>query len=249
VLLDLGGVVYVGDEPLPGALDAVERLRRAGIALRFITNTTRKSIPAILAKTARLGLALSREELLAPALAARRYLTEHDLKPFLLVHPDLEEDFSDLAAGTREAVVIGDAAERFTYEALNHAYRKLQEGAEFLALAVNRNFREPDGGLSLDAGPFVKALEYASGREAIVLGKPSAAFFQTGIDELGCGAGEVVMIGDDAEADVLGALDAGLKGVLVRTGKYHSGQETALRIPPTHVARDLSGAVDWILGR
>lgn len=248
ILLDLGGVVYVGDQPLPGSLDAVRRLRAAGLPLRYVTNTTRRSLAKLAAKVRRIGLELMEDELLAPARAARSYLVRHQLTPHLLVHPDLEEDFAGLPDGTREAVVVGDAGEAFTYRTLNAAYRKLEAGADFLALATNKNFKDADDALGLDAGPFVKALEYASGYEAIILGKPSTAFFQAALDDIGCTAAAAIMIGDDAEADVLGAMKAGLKGVLVQTGKYRPGQELSLQPPPSHVAANLASAVDWILG-
>lgn len=249
VLVDLGGVVFVGDRLLPGAAGALARLRGAGVPLRFLTNTTRRSVRRLVADLARMGLALDPAEVLSPALLARRHLAQNGLAPHLLVHPDLEEEFAGLPEGGGEAVVMGDAGERFTYAALNAAYRRLEAGAEFLALAMNRNFRDADGGLSLDAGPFVRALEYASGRQATVLGKPSAIFFGLALEALGCAPAEAVMVGDDAEADVAGAMAAGLKGVLVRTGKYRAGDERMFDPPPTLVADDLAAAVDWILDR
>ncbi len=101
----------------------------------------------------------------------------------------------------------------------------------------------------MDAGAFVRALEYASGRKAKVLGKPSPHFFALAVESLGCQAHEAVMVGDDAEADVGGAMAAGLAGVLVQTGKYREGDEDQLDPAPTHVAEDLAAAVEWILAR
>ncbi len=161
VLLDLGGVVYVGDTPLPGALAAIRRLRRTGMPVRFLTNTTRRSTRRLLADLARIGLDLAPEEVLTPAQLARTHLARHRLTPHLLVHAGLEEEFADLPPGEREAVVVGDAAERFSFQNLNAAYRKLEAGAEFLALSVNGNFIVADGDLSFDAGAFVRAMVYA----------------------------------------------------------------------------------------
>jgi HAD superfamily hydrolase (TIGR01458 family) len=248
VLLDLGGVVYVGDTPIGGALSAVARLRGAGLPLRFVTNTTRRSRRQVIAELQRMGLHISDEELLTPALMARAFLQKHQLSPFLVVHPELVEDFAGLASGHPEAVIIGDAGDCFTYELLNRAYRKIAEGAVLLALAMNRNFKDADGGLSLDAGPFVAALEYASKRKAILLGKPSAEFYQLAVACLGS-KGDLVMVGDDAEADVGGAISAGLMGVLVKTGKYRAGDESALPSAPDYIAGSLNEAVDWILQR
>jgi HAD superfamily hydrolase (TIGR01458 family) len=253
VLLDLGGVVYVGDAPLAGALEALERLRATGLALRYITNTTRIPKRAMLAKLHRLGVPAGEAELFMPALAARRHLEARGSSPQLLVHPALEEDFAGLPGDGPgdgpEAVVIGDAAEGFTYQALNAAFRALVGGAEFLALARNRSFQDADGALSLDAGPFVAALEYASGREATLFGKPSRAFFEAALDSLGCAADRAVMVGDDVESDVAGAMAAGLMGVLLRCGKYRPDDEALIEPPPSAVLADLTEAVDWILVR
>jgi HAD superfamily hydrolase (TIGR01458 family) len=263
VLLDLDGVIYIGNEPLPGAIEAAAKLREAGLALRFLTNTTRTPHRLLLAKLVGMGLTLEPDELITPATAARRMIAEQGLTPHLLVHPALAEDFaglgdadlvtaaletSALVPGGRTAVVVGDAGDTFTYAALNRAFRALEHGAEFLALANNRSFRDTDGGLSLDAGPFVQALAFASRKEPIVLGKPAAAFFGAALASLGCTADEAVMIGDDVESDVGGALAAGLAGVLVRTGKYQPGAETRIDSRPTAVLDDLPAAVRWLLG-
>jgi HAD superfamily hydrolase (TIGR01458 family) len=249
VLLDLGGVVYVGAAPLAGALQALDRLRGSGLALRYITNTTRIPKRAMLDKLHRLGVPAEAGDLFMPALAARHYLEARGLSPALLVHPALEEDFEGLPAKGPKAVVIGDAAQGFTYPALNAAFRVIEAGAEFLALARNRSFHDDDGALSLDAGPFVAALEYATGRQATLFGKPSRAFFEAALESLGCAAHAAVMVGDDVESDVAGAQAAGLLGLLVKTGKYRPGDETRVAPPPDAVVVDLSEAVDWILAR
>lgn len=248
VLIDLDGVVYVGDRALPGSLDAIQQLRDSGIPFKFITNTTRRPRRRIVNDLARLGLDIVAQDLFTPAALSRDFLERHNLVPFLIVHPDLREDFIGLASDGSSAVVVGDAGAFFTYDLLNQAYRKILHGAEFLALAKNRNFLDHDDELSLDAGPFVTGLEYASGKTATVLGKPAPAFFKTAVESLACGLADVVMIGDDAEADVGGAMAAGLQGILVQTGKYRPGQETTLPERPTHVVQNLNAAVEWLLG-
>ena len=248
LLLDLDGVVHVRGVALPGSLEAIAKLRAAGAPFKFVTNTTRRPLARIVADLAALGLEATREDVFTPAALARAFLRQHNLSPFLIVHPELRDDFCDLPSGTAEAVVIGDAAEFFTYERLNQAYRRILDGAPFLALAKNRNFHDADGGLSLDVGAFVAGLEYASRREAIVLGKPSPLFFKLALQGLGCAPEEAAMIGDDAEADVGGAMAAGLQGVLVRTGKYRAGDEARLQHPPTAVVENLRLAVERLLG-
>lgn len=251
VFLDLGGVVYIGDTPIAGSIEAVDRLRRSGCKLRFLTNTTRTPWRTLLARLRAMGLEISDDELFTPAKAARVLIESENLAPHLLVAPALEVDFGDPGPGLeqdkRRAVVVGDAGEGFTYERLNLAFRELMDGAEFLALANNRHFRDADGGFSLDAGPFVQALAFASGKTPVVLGKPSRDFFRAALASAGAAAERTVMIGDDAESDVGGALAAGLSGILVRTGKYASGDEDLFDGAPTWISDNLADAVDWIL--
>jgi HAD superfamily hydrolase (TIGR01458 family) len=248
VLLDLDGVVYVGGSALPGSLEAISRIRAAKLPLKFITNTTRRPRRRIVRDLAQLGLQVALEDVYTPAALAHDFLARRNLAPFLVVHPELREDFSGLRTDGEEAVVVGDAGEFFTYDLLNQAYRKILQGAVFLALAKNRNFLDHDGELSLDAVPFVAGLEFASGREATVLGKPAPTFFKLAVEGLRCAVEDVAMIGDDAEADVGGAMAAGLMGVLVQTGKYRPDQEAHLAERPTLVAKNLEVAVDLLLG-
>ncbi|MGO9431529.1 TIGR01458 family HAD-type hydrolase [Rhodoblastus sp.] len=246
LLLDLDGVVHVRGTALPGS-EAIARVRDQNIPLKFVTNTTRLPRRRIVEDLAQMGLRVAMEDVFTPAISARAFLLRENLALFLVAHPDLREDFVGLPEQGREAVVLGDAGACFTYDILNNAFRKILRGAAFLALANNRNFLDRDGELSLDLGAFVSAVEYASSRKALVLGKPSRLFFALAVDSLGCAAQDVAMIGDDVEADVGGAMAAGLMGVLVQTGKYRSGQEKQLDPPPTFVARNLTDAIDFLL--
>jgi ribonucleotide monophosphatase NagD (HAD superfamily) len=114
ILLDLEGVVYVRDTLLPGSRDAISRIQAAGIPLKFITNTTRRRRRRI--ALAGMGLRAALDDIYTPAAIARDFLADRNLTPFLVVHPDLREDFSGLRTGAEEAVVIGDAGEFFTYD-------------------------------------------------------------------------------------------------------------------------------------
>lgn len=241
VLLDLGGVFYQGDHLIPGALDALARLRASGLALRFITNTTRQSRTELLRELAGRGLAITADELFTPAAAARDLLLARGLRPLLLIHPGLASDFAGLDTASPNAVVVGDAGDHFRYADLNRAFRLLQAGAPLLALGRNRYFQDRDG-LSLDAGPFVAALEYAAGIEAELFGKPAPALFAAALRATACSPDAAAMIGDDVEADVNGALAAGLRGILVRTGKYRPGDEARLA-PGGELANDVAAAV------
>lgn len=248
VLVDLAGVVFVDAKPIPGSVAAVGRLHAAGLPVRFVTNTTRTPKRAILARLEAMGLAVPASELFTPVDAVRPWLEQERHAPHLVVHPNLVEDFAGLARSGRPAVVVGDAGESFSYDALNAAFRLLIAGAPLLALAENRFFRDADGGLSLDAGPFVRALEYAARSKAMLFGKPAPRFYEAALASMKCAAGEAAMIGDDVEADVSGALRAGVgEALLVRTGKYQAGAEEGADPPPTAVVDDFAAAVARIL--
>jgi HAD superfamily hydrolase (TIGR01458 family) len=239
VLIDLDGVLYVEDEPIAGARDAVQRMRGRGLTLRFVTNTTAYSRDRTLEKLARLGFSVTAEELVTPAALAVQYCRRHGYdRVALVMNEEVKRDFADLQETDErtEAVIIGDLGSAFGYDVLNHAFRHVMEGAELIALQKNRYWLRADG-LSLDVGPFVAAIEFASGREAHVVGKPARGFFDQVLAELGVSPPAAAMVGDDIESDIGGALTAGLGTILVQTGKYReehvreSGIEPAVVVP------------------
>jgi HAD superfamily hydrolase (TIGR01458 family) len=228
VLLDLDGVVYVGDQPVPGAAGTIDWLAREDIPYRFLTNTTSRPRRAIAEKLTDIGIPAVADQILTPAVAAVAWLDRHDVKhPALFVPHATSTDFAELdplpdgAEDGAGAVVIGDLGEGWNFPTLNRALRLLMSDAAppLLALGMTRYWRADDG-LRLDAGAFVRALEYASGRTAVVVGKPDPTFYGTAVDALHLEADQVVMVGDDIRTDVEGAQRAGLTGVLVRTGKF-----------------------------
>lgn len=227
LFLDLSGVLYEGSEPLPGAVDAVQQLQQSSLQLRFVTNTSRKNRQQILGDLAAMGFAIEPRQLFTAPAAAASWVREHKRNPFLLVHPDIRCEFHQPSGAEPDAVVIGDAEDDLNYQQLDIAFRLLMEGAPLIAIGDNRYFKS-DGKLHLDAGPFVRALEYAAGVEAIVTGKPSVSFFRQVLNDTGLQAGDVMMVGDDVLGDVEGALKAGLQACLLRTGKYRPDDENRI---------------------
>ncbi len=233
--MDLDGVLYVEDEPVPGAVAAVAELRERGLARRFVTNTTSRPRRLIGERLRRLGFDVAEQELVTPAALARARCADagHE-RVALVMNERVKEDFEGLTEADEQvdAVIMGDLGEAFGFSILNHAFRLVMDGAELIALQKNRFWLTPEG-LSLDAGPFVAAIEYATGREALVVGKPSAAFFELVLEEMGVAAAKAAMVGDDVETDVGGALAAGLSGILVRTGKYREDFVARSGVEPT----------------
>ncbi len=249
VLLDLDGVLYVEGEPIPGARESVASLRAAGLALRFVTNTTARSRPQTLAKLTALGFELDEDELVTPAALARRRCSERGhARVALIMNEDVKEDFAGLEEADEgvDAVIMGDLGEAFGFAILNRAFRLVMDGAELIALQKNRFWLTAEG-ISLDAGPFVAAIEYATGADAYVVGKPAAGFFESVLADLGRKPAAVAMVGDDIETDVAGATAAGLAGILVRTGKYREDFVRGSGIDPTATV-DSIGDVPALLG-
>lgn len=250
-LIDIDGVLYVGAQPIPGAPEVIEFLRRQGYPYRFVSNTTRKSRSTVAAQLRRMGFRIADEAILTPAVAAAEWIKKHGGdRCYLLTTDDVAADFE--AAGVvpaeqAEIVVVGDAGDRATYAAMNHAFRLIMDGARLLALERDRFWMASDG-LALSAGPFVSALEFATGATATVIGKPSPDFFQHAIRELGCRAEEAAMIGDDIETDVQGAQRCGLAGYLVRTGKFREERLASSGIKPD-IVLDSVAALSSLLSR
>jgi HAD superfamily hydrolase (TIGR01458 family) len=220
ILCDIGGVLYVGDTPYPGAVEAINRLK-ASYPIRFLTNTTQKTGAQVVAKLQKMGFEIDASEVITALDVTKSYLQQHHGRAVLLLTDAATEFFEDLPSeDPYRYVVVGDAQENFTYQRLNEAFRTLLNGGELLAAANNRYFKDNDGELSMDAGAFVSALEYASGKKAHIIGKPSRDFYHLACASIGVDLRNAVMIGDDIQSDILGAQEAGLQAILVRTGKF-----------------------------
>jgi HAD superfamily hydrolase (TIGR01458 family) len=232
VLIDLDGTVWDADALIHGADQAVNALRESGVQLRFVTNTTRVPRGTIARWLADFGIPATADEVFTPPLAAASWLKDRQIRRvFICLPPHTLEEFADFIVGEQapEAIVIGDMGDGWTIEVMNTAFRLLLAGAEFVALHRNRYWKTSRG-LCLDAGAFVAALEYASGREATLVGKPSRPLFEAAAHSMGLSPRDVAMVGDSLSTDIIGAKEAGSRAILVRTGKF---DEEELRRSPT----------------
>ena len=217
ILLDIGGVLYEGSEPIPGAVEALRKLRER-YKVRFLSNTSRLPPAALKGKLEKMGFEVEESQLFTALSAAKLFLQSQKARAYVIGTDEAKEYFEDLE-GEERYVLVCDAYKNFTYDALNIGFRKLESGAGFIATNMNRYFKDSDG-LSLDAGGFVKCLEYASGKAAKVLGKPNCEFFALALQSMGVKKDEAVMAGDDIESDILGAKACWLRTVMVKTGKF-----------------------------
>ncbi len=234
ILFDLDGVLYIGPHAIDGAVEAVEKILASGIPCRFITNTSTLSLVSLQQKINALGFPISANAIISAPQATLLYLKrQHNPVCRLLLADDVKEDFKAFRQSNTEAdyIVIGDIGDTWSYQLLNEVFNGLMHGAKLIAIHKNR-FWQTEHGLQMDIGGFIEGLEYASGVKAMIIGKPSPDFFKIALDDLGLKPNEVAIIGDDIDADVGGGQQAGLKGILVKTGKYRLHYAEASRIKP-----------------
>ena len=250
-MLDVDGVLHVSGEPIAGAAEAVAKLRAAGHCLRFVTNNTIRARATLADELRALGIELDDDELQTTPRAAARVLAGRRvlLLAMSAIRPDLAE--LDLVDRDADAVLVGGCDECpeteavFSYGNLNRAFAELERGADLFCLHRNRWWLTSRGPL-VDAGAFVAGLEYAAGVEAKVIGKPSGSYFEAALVALGAQPDETWMVGDDVEADVGGAQRFGLRGVLVRTGKFRERALERSGVEPDGVVDSIADVPEWI---
>jgi HAD superfamily hydrolase (TIGR01458 family) len=239
LLLDLDGVMLLKGALIPGAAEAIEELNRRGTPYQVVTNTSLLSRASLAEQGRRLGLAIPVERItsalsVSAAWAHRTYPGE---PLFVITSADGRREFegqrllnpeeADEPGARAAAVIIGDSPDEITYPNLNRAFRLVRAGARLIGMHRNQWWLTP-AGPTLDSGAFVTGLEFATEQQALILGKPSRAFFVEAATDLlrevptgrRIGRSALAMVGDDVRTDVLAAQRAGLRGVLVLTGKH-----------------------------
>ncbi|HEX2110795.1 MAG TPA: TIGR01458 family HAD-type hydrolase [Gaiellaceae bacterium] len=255
ILLDIDGVLHVSGVPIDGAADAVRALREAGHRLRFVTNNTTRPRGRLAAELRGMGFEVDDDEIETTPLAAGRLLA--GARVLALTMPAIHEDLArhvELVEADAQAVLVGGADETedtervFAWARLTAAFAELQAGARLLCLHRNRWWQTARGPL-LDSGAVVVGLEYAARIEAELVGKPSRAYFESALAALKAEAAEATMIGDDVESDVGGAKRLGMRGVLVRSGKFREESLAAAEIRPDGVIDSLADLPDFLAER
>ncbi len=241
-LLDLDGTLYTDAGPIPGGPEAISALRQRGIPFRAVTNTTTRSRAGLVERLSRFGYDISAEEIITPILAAKALCRVRGYGRVVVYVPlAAREDLGGLEVreggtrgGTPDAIIVGDFGESWNFDLMQEAFTHLLGGAGLIALSRDRYYLKQSA-LTLDAGPFVAALEFASGQTAAVVGKPSPEFYQAALLSLGREAPAVAMVGDDLWSDVEGAQKAGLQGWLVRTGKFREEKLRESGVKPDRI--------------
>jgi HAD superfamily hydrolase (TIGR01458 family) len=254
ILLDVDGVLHVSGQPIPGAAEAVRRLRADGHRLRFVTNTTTRSRARLAEELRTAGIEVDDAEVQTTADAAVNALRGKRVLALVMHALVGDLDGIELVGEGADAVLVGGADETpetnlvFSYMNLARAFAELELGASLYCLHKNRWWQTARGPL-LDAGAFVAGLEYAADVEATVIGKPSPAYFNAALEALDTDAELAWMVGDDLESDIAGAQALNMKTVLVRTGKFRPDAVEASRIRPNGIVSSIGHLPDWLEAR
>jgi len=237
-LLDLDGTLYTDAGPVAGGPETVARLQARAVPLLYLTNTTSRGRAAIATRLQSLGYRVAVDDILTPLGAAVGYCEARGFRRVLpLVPAATLPDLMGLElthTGVVDAVILGDLGEAWSFALLQQAFEAITAGAELIALSRDRYFQR-GGRLTLDIGPFVAGLEYATGRAATLVGKPSPAFYSAALARLGAPAEQTAMVGDDLWSDIRGAQESGIAGWLVRTGKCREELLASSEVHPDRV--------------
>ena len=221
-LIDMDGTLYFKGKPCPGAIEVVNSLRQEKYQLRFLTNTTAKTPKMLHAQMRELGFDIYEDEIFNATYACLLYLrSQSEASCHFMVDDAVKAFFKEIPIDddAPDFVVVGDYGEGFDFQALNHAFRLLMDGAELIALQKSLYWFSPEG-IFLDCGAFVTLLEAAAGKTATIMGKPSETFFKTVLDNLQLAPRDVIVVGDDITTDIVGAERMKMRSILVRTGKF-----------------------------
>ena len=244
ILIDLDGVLKIGNSPAPDVEQFLHFINENKIHACILSNSTLRTgelvkeffaehkieikISAITAFDATVSFVKNNYKKVQ--VYCRDYLIHHFDGMFDEVDP--------------EAIVVGDIEDRWNYHIVNDIFRKVLAGADLVAMHKNK-FWNPEGELLIDAGAFITGIEYASGKEAILIGKPSPLFFKAALESINSKIEDgFIMIGDDIENDIKAAQDIGGKGILIYTGKTKYPLDENINIKPDFEAHSLRNVID-----
>jgi glycerol-1-phosphatase len=245
-ILDLDGSVWVGDQPTPGAVDAVGALRETGRRVAFATNDPRAATEDYVTRLWRIGIQASLADVVTVGGAVQHLLAEtrSGHTAFVIGTPAMRAHVADAGLrvlngtdlASRAEVVIVAGTEDLVYDDLRNATLAVRRGAAFLATGRDPTYPQPDG-FWPGTGAILAAVEYATGRTAQVVGKPEPQLLFTALDRLG--EGRTLVVGDRIDADLAAAAAAKLDSALVLTGGASRAELNGLDPQPVAVADNL----------
>jgi NagD protein len=222
-LIDMDGVIYRGNETIPGAVEFVQKLLKNGIPFLFLTNNSQRTKKDVVARLLRMGIGVGEEHVFTSAIATAQFLARQKPNGTAYVIGEgglltaLHEHGYAVVDADPDYVVIGEGR-AMTLEMLETATRLVMNGARLVATNLDPNCPTQSGFIRPGCGAFVAMVETATGIRAFSTGKPSPVMFRAARKQLGLMTDETVMIGDTMETDILGAVQMGYTTVLVLSG-------------------------------
>jgi HAD superfamily hydrolase (TIGR01458 family) len=250
ILCDIDGTLYFKGNPIPGANETISKLREIGLKFLFFTNTDSKSPKTVLRILNEFGFSIEEREIFTPILALKEFLSKQPKKKaFLVTTTEIEKEFQDIpkVKGTEipDYVVIGDFHDNWDVNRLNKAFQYVFNGAKLLGTQGNWYFLDPKGEPVIDTGSFVYMIAKAANVKSKIFGKPSKEYFLQALEKIKLEPKEVLVVGDDIESDIQGAINMGIKAILVRTGKGQFYNPNKSVIKPSKVIDSFASLIDF----
>jgi len=222
VIFDINGVLEYQGSVYPQAVELLDFLRNRGIEVRILTNSTLKSRKSCCEKLNAKGLTFHEHEVITASFATARYLeTLNPASCWVMLKREGLEEFNGFVQDTEhpEYIVLGDYREDFRFEIMNKAAKLLVGGAKLIVMITER-LDASLGGVELTVGAYGRMLEDATGVTATYVGKPNRYVFDMIMNTMSVERNRVLMVGDKVSTDIVGARNAGLTSVLVKTGEF-----------------------------
>ena len=247
ILIDIDGVLRLGGKPAKGLREFFEFLNKNKFNACLVSNTT-------LTTSADQKKFFDEQDfemnfpILTASDATYNYVKKNYNKAAVYCIEKVKKIFEDVIDMEEpDVVVIGDMEKDWNYEVLTEIFRKVRKGPDLIAMQKNRFWHTPQEGFLLDLGPFVAAIEYATEKEATIIGKPSKIYFESALNEINSSIDEgFIMIGDDVETDIGAAQNYGGTGILVYTGKTEKPLSDDIDVKPDYEADDLNEVIELL---
>ena len=251
-MADIDGTLYFKGSAISGTIEAVEELRKKGIKLLFLTNTDSKSPRTVFNTLNEYGFSIKEREIFTPIIALKEFLEEYpDKKIYLVTTEEVKEEFQKFrqikSSEVPDFVIIGDFRDNWDVNRLNVAFKYvIKHKAKLLGTQGNKYYLDRDGEPVIDTGSFVWMIANAANVTPKIFGKPSKEYFVQALKRLNLLAKNTVVIGDDIESDIEGALNANIRGILVKTGKGQFFNPLESDIHPNMVINSFSSILELL---
>ncbi|MHA2282435.1 MAG: HAD-IIA family hydrolase [Promethearchaeota archaeon] len=250
ILTDIDGTLFFKGSAIPGAIETLSVLRKKGLKFLFLTNTDSKIPRTVLRKLNDFGFKIKEDEIYTPIIALKDYLSRYPgKKSFFVITREVEKEFQDFprphGLESPDFVIVGDFRDNWDVNRLNQAFKYVINGAKLLGTQGNKYFLDRDGEPVIDTGSFVQMIANAASVTPKIFGKPSKEYFLQALNILNLTHNEVLVVGDDLESDIQGAINSGIDGVLVRTGKGQYFDPEVSKIKPFKVIKSFSSLANF----